>query len=266
MDLQLKGKRALVTGSSDGLGETLVKALAAEGAAVVVHGRDEARTLAVAEYVRENGGDASVAVGDLGTDAGADEIAAAALGDGPIDILVNNAGRYDPMAGWTTTSSREWADIYNINVISSVRMTHRLVPAMRERGWGRVIQIGSATGQFPQASQPHYAATNAARSNLAASLAHELKGSGVTSNAVAAGGILTPKGQEFLTGIGAQHGWGESWEEMESKVVDTLAPNDVGRIGRREEYADVVAFLASPRSGYITGTTLRVDGGWYDAA
>lgn len=266
MDLQLRGKRALVTGSSGGLGETLVKTLAAEGAAVVVHGRDEARTLAVAKYVRENGGEATVAIGDLGTDAGADEVAAAALRDGPVDILVNNAGRYDPMAGWTTTSSGEWADIYNINVISSVRTTQRFVPAMRERGWGRVIQIGSVTGQLPQASQPHYAATNAARDNLAASLAHELKHSGVTSNAVSAGGVLTPGIQDFLTGIGAQHGWGESWEEMESKVVGAFGPNDVGRVGRREEYADVVAFLASPRSGYITGATLRVDGGWYDAA
>ncbi|WP_371778306.1 SDR family NAD(P)-dependent oxidoreductase [Streptosporangium subroseum] len=265
MDLQLSGKRALVTGSSSGLGETIVKLLAAEGAAVVVHGRDEARTAAVAKSIREDGGDATVAIGDLGTDAGADAVEAAVADGGPVDILVNNVGIYNMTMGWASSSPEDWAEIYNVNVISSVRTIQRFVPGMRERGWGRVIQISSVTGEFPAASQPHYAATNAARNNLAASLSRELKHSGVTSNSVAAGGILTPAVQDFLVNLGRQNGWGETWQGIEPNLVNALAPNDVGRIGRRREYADLVAFLASPVAGYINGATLRADGGRYDA-
>jgi len=103
MDLQLGGKRALVTGSSSGLGEEIARVLAAEGAAVVVHGRDEARTEAVAKSIRGGGGTASIAIGDLSTDAGADQVQAAAASEGPVDILVNNAGVYDPEAQWSDT-------------------------------------------------------------------------------------------------------------------------------------------------------------------
>jgi NAD(P)-dependent dehydrogenase (short-subunit alcohol dehydrogenase family) len=260
MDLQLGGKRALVTGSSSGLGEAIATRLAAEGASVVVHGRDHARTVAVAKAICDAGGDASYVLGDLGTDRGADEVRAAA---GPVDVLVNNIGTYDPSLGWATTSAQDWADIYNVNVLTSVRMIQRLVPAMRERGWGRVIQIGSVVGAVPAASQPHYAATNGARNSLAKSLARELKHTGVTSNAVAAGGILTAASVPRLLEIGRQHGFGDTWEEAEPRLVEALAPNDVGRIGRPEEYAALVAYLASPLSAYVTGAVLAVDGGWY---
>ncbi|MFE4369110.1 SDR family NAD(P)-dependent oxidoreductase [Streptomyces sp. NPDC056835] len=263
MDLQLVGRRALVTGSSSGLGEAIARRLAAEGAAVVVHGRDRTRTAAVARSIREDGGIAGIAIGDLATDAGAGEVQAAAVEDGPIDILVNNAGIYDPAARWGETPPEAWAEMYNVNVIASVRMVQRLLPGMRERGWGRVIQISSVTGHRPTASQPHYAATNAARNNLATSLARELKHSGVTSNAVAAGGILTPAALDFVVGAGKARGWGETWAEIEPKAV-ALAPNDVGHIARPDEYANLVAFLAGPAAGYINGTTLHIDGGSYD--
>jgi NAD(P)-dependent dehydrogenase (short-subunit alcohol dehydrogenase family) len=244
MDLQLSGKRALVTGSTSGLGEEIAKVLAAEGAAVVVHGRDEARAEAVAKCIRAAGGHADLAIGDLTTDEGADAVAAAV--DGPIDVLVNNMG------------------IYNVNVISSVRTIQRFVPGMRERGWGRVIQISSVTGRLPQSSQPHYAGSNAARNNLATSLARELKHTGVTSNAIAAGGILTPSGVALLTGLAAEHGWGDTWADIERYAVTELGPNDVGRIGRPSEYASLVAFLAGPAADYITGATLQADGGRRD--
>ncbi|WP_411129263.1 SDR family NAD(P)-dependent oxidoreductase [Streptomyces sp. x-19] len=263
MDLQLVGKRALVTGSSSGLGEAIVRRLAAEGAAVVVHGRDRRRTSAVATSIREDGGIAGIAIGDLATDAGAGEVQAAAVGDGSVDILVNNVGIYAPTAQWAETPPDAWAEMYNINVISSVRMIQHLVPGMRARGWGRVIQISSVTGRLPAANQPHYAATNAARNNLAISLARELKHSGVTSNAVAPGGILTPATVDFLVGVGKAQGWGETWAEIEPKA-SALAPNDVGRIGKPDEYANLVAFLASPAADYINGTTLGIDGGAYE--
>jgi 3-oxoacyl-[acyl-carrier protein] reductase len=265
MDLQLGGKRALVTGSSNGLGEEIARVLAAEGAAVVVHGRDEARTEAVAKSIRGDGGTASMAIGDLSTDAGADQVQAAVASAGPVDILVNNAGVYDPEAQWSDTVPGAWAEMYNIDVISSVRMIQRLLPSMRARGWGRVIQVSSVLGDLPKAHQPHYAAANAARNNLAASLARELKHSGVTSNAVAPGSILTPARKDAVIGIGKQNGWGESFEEIEQKYVNANNPNDTGRLGRPRDYADAVAFLASPVAGYITGATLRIDGGWYDS-
>jgi NAD(P)-dependent dehydrogenase (short-subunit alcohol dehydrogenase family) len=140
MDLKLVGKRALVTGSSSGLGAAIVKLLAAEGAAVVVHGRNESRANAVAEAIRTRGGSAEVALGDLATDAGADAVAHAALAGGPIDILVNNAGIL-PRQSWMEATAEMWAQTYNSNVISSVRMIQRLVPQMRERHWGRVGRV-----------------------------------------------------------------------------------------------------------------------------
>jgi NAD(P)-dependent dehydrogenase (short-subunit alcohol dehydrogenase family) len=257
MDLQLHGKRALVTGASSGLGEQIATRLAAEGASVVVHGRDHARTVAVAKAI-----DAEHVIGDLGSDRGADEVYDA-VQDGPVDILVNNAGAYDMSAGWTTASTQDWADLYNVNVLSSVRMIQRLVPGMRERGWGRVIQISSVTGAAPAASQPHYAATNGARNSLAKSLARELRHTGVTSNAVAAGGILTPASIPPLTELGRQRGWGQDWDEIEPQLVEALAPNDIGRLGRPAEYTSLVAYLASPLSSYLTGTVIAADGGWH---
>lgn len=260
MDLKLTGKRALVTGSSSGLGEAIVKLLAAEGAAVVVHGRDEGRTKAVAEAIRANGGSAEIAIGDLATDEGADAVAKAALSGGTIDILVNNAGVL-PRQSWMGTTAEQWAQTYNINVISGVRMIQRLVPQMREQHWGRVIQIGGGLSMQPAAIGSDYNAALAARHNLAVSLARELKDTGVTSNVVSPGAILTPQGVPQLAHMAKAQGWGETPEEMERAVVQHIAPNDVGRLGRPEEIAAAVAYLGSPFADYISGATIRIDGG-----
>jgi 3-oxoacyl-[acyl-carrier protein] reductase len=264
MDLRLAGKRALVTGSSSGIGEAIVKLLAAEGAAVVVHGRDESRANAVAAAIRATGGRAELALGDLATDAGADAVAVAALAFGPLDILVNNAGVVAGEAGflsWADATAADWAQAYNTNVISGVRMIQRLVPQMRERHWGRVIQIGGGLSQQPGAAGPYYNVTLAARHNLAVSLARELKDTGVTSNVVSPGAILGEKSRAILTHMAPAHGWGETWEEIERNVTQGMAPNDVGRFGRPEEIAAAVAYLASSLADYVSGATIRVDGG-----
>ncbi|MDX3660132.1 SDR family NAD(P)-dependent oxidoreductase [Streptomyces sp. ID05-26A] len=253
MELNLKGKRALVTGSSSGLGEAIARLLAAEGADVVVHGRHEARARAVAADI----GAAAVAIGDLATDAGADAVAAVA---GEIDVLVNNAGGY-AHTGWEDAAPREWREIYEANVISAVRMIQRLVPGMRARGWGRVIQIGGGLGSQPIAVQPHYSATLAARHTLAVSLARELKDTGVTSNVVSPGAIMVDSVEAWLTKQAPGNGWGETWQEIERNAVSALVPNDVGRFGRPEEIAGAVAYLASPYADYVSGATIRVDGG-----
>lgn len=261
MDLRLTGKRALVTGSSSGIGEAIVKLLAAEGVAVVVHGRSVSRANAVAEAIRAGGGNAEVALGDLTTDAGADAVAAAALVSGPIDILVNNAGVIGYLS-WTEATVADWAETYNTNVISSVRMIQRLVPQMRERHWGRIIQTGGGLSQQPGAVMPHYSASLAARHNLAVSLARELKDTGVTSNVVSPGAILASEAaRSQLIHMGQTQGWGETWEEIEHNATQSMAPNDVGRLGRPEEIAAAVAYLASPIADYVSGATIRVDGG-----
>ncbi len=261
MDLRLAGKRALVTGSSSGIGEAIAKLLAEEGVAVVVHGRNEDRVNAVAQAISAEGGSAAVAVGDLTTDAGADAVAAAALASGPIDILVNNAG-FIGYLSWTEATVADWSQTYNTNVISAVRMIQRLVPQMREQQWGRVIQIGGGLSQQPSAVMPDYNASLAARHNLAVSLARELKDTGVTSNVVSPGAILASEAARAqLTHMAQAHGWGETWEEIERNATQAMAPNDVGRLGRPEEIAAAVAYLASPLADYVSGATIRVDGG-----
>ncbi|MGP4014551.1 SDR family NAD(P)-dependent oxidoreductase [Saccharopolyspora sp. 5N708] len=260
MDLKLTGKRALVTGSTQGLGEATARMLAAEGAAVVIHGRDETRAKAVAEAVCADGGRADVAIGDLSTDSGADAVAAAVLAGGVVDILVNNAGAYDQVS-WPDATPDIWARTYNVNVISGVRMIQRLVPEMRKRRWGRVITIGGGLAIQPMAVQPHYNASLAARHNLAVSLARELADTGVTSNVVAPGAILVDSVRELLVDAAPAHGWGEAWEEIERAAVRDWVPNDIGRFGRPCEIAAAVAYLASPHADYVSGATIRVDGG-----
>ncbi|MFP3505107.1 SDR family NAD(P)-dependent oxidoreductase [Burkholderia sp. SIMBA_062] len=260
MDLNLSGKRVLVTGSTAGLGEAIAKFLAAEGATVVVHGRSSDRAEAAAAAITMAGGHAEVALGDLATDAGANAVVAKATEGGAIDILVNNAGYYHHL-NWSTALPDKWMETYEVNVLSAVRMIQRLVPAMRERGWGRVIQIGGGLAGQPVSMQPDYNASLAARHNLAVSLARDLKDSGVTSNVVAPGVILVPAVRELLENIAPQHGWGQTWEEIERGCVRDMVPNDVGRLGRPEEIAAAVAYLASPYADYVSGATIRVDGG-----
>jgi 3-oxoacyl-[acyl-carrier protein] reductase len=260
MDLELKGKRALVTGSSAGLGEAIARLMAAEGAEVIVHGRNEERAAAVAKSINDTGGRAIYVLGDLSTDEGADAVANGALTGGPIDILVNNAGAYTPRP-WLQVSVDDWRDSYNVNVLAYVRMIHRLLPTMKTMGWGRMIQIGSSGGIEPFALQPDYLAATAARHNLTVSLARELKGTGITSNTVAPGPMLVENTKNMLLNMSAQFGWGDNWADIERNAVEQFVQNDVGRFGKPEEVAAAVAYLSSPMADYVTGALLRVDGG-----
>lgn len=260
MDLRVKGKRALITGSSSGLGEAIAIMLAAEGVEVIVHGRDEERTKSVTDKINESGGKAEYVIGDLSTDEGADGIVNTALANGQVDILINNAGVYHGQP-WMEVTSKEWLDTYNINVVSGIRMAQRLLPQMRKLGWGRVVQIGSTAAMQPIAIQPDYNAAMAARHNITVSLARDLKGSGITSNTVAAGPMLVESVKNLILGMAAQNNWGDNWEEIEKHAASQFLQNDIGRFGKPEEVAAAVAYLLSSYADNVTGSILRVDGG-----
>jgi 3-oxoacyl-[acyl-carrier protein] reductase len=141
MDLNLRGKRALVTGSSAGIGAEIARVLAQEGASVVIHGRNAERANKFAAEIRAAGGAAAVALGELTDDAQAERVAhEAEAAFGGVDILVNNAGSY-PITAWWDTPPDVWLETYNTDVVAGVRLVKLLVPGMIERGWGRVIQI-----------------------------------------------------------------------------------------------------------------------------
>ena len=262
MDLQLVGKRAVVTGSSSGIGEAIAKSLAAEGVAVVVHGRREAEARRVAAEISAAGGKAVVALGDLATDAGADAVVKVANDTfGGTDILVNNAGAF-PQRPWLESTAAEWNDLYNQNVGSMVRLITRLVPGMKQRGWGRVIAIASGVATMPVGDMANYSATKAANLNLAVSLAKDLTGTGITSNTVSPGMIVTPGVEDMLKGMAPQLGLAtDDLAALEQFAVKNMVPNPSARLGRPADIAAAVTFLASPLAGYINGANLRVDGG-----
>jgi 3-oxoacyl-[acyl-carrier protein] reductase len=257
MDLGLAGKRALVTGSSSGIGAGIARLLAAEGCAVIVHGRDAAKAQAVADVI----GAAGVAIGDLATNEGADAVAAAA---GDIAILVNNAGGAVGTSAmhWTQVDEAGWEGTYQLNAIAAARMVRRLLPAMQASGWGRIINIASAAATQPIPFGPDYGAAKAAMLNMTVSLAKALGPCGVTANSVSPGMILTPAVEAWLGRLKQTMGWGDiSLEEAETRAARELTPVPVGRIGRVEEIAHAVCMIASPAAGYMTGANVRVDGG-----
>ena len=259
--MKLAGKRALVTGSSMGIGEAIARGLAAEGVAVAVHARNAEEVERVSASIQADGGSAVAVVGDLGTDAGAKEVAtkaAAALGG--IDILVNNVGILT-FATWADVTSQMWAELHNVNVLGAVRMIREIVPIMRTTGWGRVVQISSAEASDPFAMFPHYAATKAALVNLTVSLAKDLNRTGVTANTVTPGIIRTAGVEAFYRQMAGARGWGDDWAEIEQHALHEILDNPIGRFGLPEEVADTVVFICSPRAAYITGADIRVDGG-----
>lgn len=258
MDLGLAGKRALVTGSSSGIGAGIARMLSAEGCTVVVHGRDAGKAQSVADSI---GGDTRVAVGDLSTNAGADAVVETA---GEIDILVNNAGGAVGTSAmhWTEVDEAGWEGTYQLNAIAAARMIRRLLPGMQARGWGRIINVASAAATQPIALGPDYGAAKAAMLNMTVSLAKSLGPCGVTANSVSPGMILTPAVEAWLGNLKRNMGWGDiSLEEAEARAARELTPIPVGRIGRVEEIAYVVCLIASPNAGYMTGANVRMDGG-----
>lgn len=261
MDLELGDRVALVTGSHRGTGAGIAAALAREGARVAVHGFEPGQADRVSEGLRAAGADAHPFHGDI-TD---DEAAAALAGEvldrlGRVDVLVNNYGVAEP-GSWAATPTRDWVGIYQKNVLSGVRMVHAFAPGMRERGWGRIVWLGTIGALRPAARMPHYYASKATLANICASLAKELSGTGITVNLVSPGLVATDEVRLHLRRRAQAKGWGEEWETIQRSALREMTGASTGRIVEVDEVASLVAFLASERAGAIHGTQIRIDGG-----
>jgi NAD(P)-dependent dehydrogenase (short-subunit alcohol dehydrogenase family) len=263
MDLLLQGKRALVTGSSSGIGAGIAKMLSEEGVAVVVHGRNAERLERVAGEIADGGAPVATALGDLATDDGADAVARVALDAfGGIDILVNNAGGSsdEEKKSWFDVPLSEWVATYQKNVVAAGRLIHQLAPPMRAWGWGRLIQISSAAGTIPTSAQPDYGPAKAAMLNMSLGLSKTLAGSGVTVNTVSPGMIMTDGLRTFLHTFAAKRGWGEDIDKAAEYILKGTGQT-VRRIGQVEDIAFAVTYLASPRADFVNGVNMHLDGG-----
>src|SRR5699024_9415570 len=226
---------------------------------ILVHGRNHDAAEAVADRIRSSGAACDVVLGDLTDPAEAERVASRARTFAP-DILVNNAGPFAEH-DWETTTPEDWWGVMNSNVVSRVRMIQAAVPLMRERGWGRVVNIGSRAVTTPLPNMVEYSAAKAAVVNMTTSLARHLAGSGITVNCVSPGVILTESLQHMFEERNRAKGSASTWSAIEAEVVSEYAPNPSGRLGRGEDIAAAVAFLASPAADYINGINFRVDGG-----
>jgi 3-oxoacyl-[acyl-carrier protein] reductase len=262
VDLKLDGKRALVTGSTSGIGRAVATALAGEGAVVAVHGRDRKRAEETAAAIAGSGGKVVVALGDLSRDDGREGVVSSVESElGGIDILVNNVGG-STRDGWPAAEPADWAAMLNLNVVSAVHLIGAFTPGMRAREWGRIIQVGSAAGANPPPSMAGYGAAKAALANLTVSLAKDLAGSGVTANIVSPGPTLTEGWREFALSFARSQGMGEDFEAARAALMSGPLANPSGRLAEPGEVAALIALVASPLAASINGANLRIDGGF----
>ncbi|UQA92504.1 SDR family NAD(P)-dependent oxidoreductase [Streptomyces halobius] len=259
MDLRLAGHGALVTGSSSGIGATIAETLADEGCDVLVHGRNAAAAAAVAERIAVRGVRAEVVLGDL-TEPGVAEQVAVTARDFGARILVNNAGPFAEH-DWESSRPSDWRAAFEGNVLPTVRVTQTLLPSLRAQGWGRVITIGSRAVRTPLPNMVTYSAAKAAVVNMTTSLARHLAGTGVTANCVSPGVIVTPSMRRMFEERAAAADEGDDGGAAEADILAEYAPNPTGRLGRPEDVAAAVGYLASPVADYVNGIELRVDGG-----
>src|SRR5271154_1019940 len=255
MDLKLKGKRALVTGSTAGIGAAIAAALAREGAHVIVNGRSPADVdKAVAMLKDESGGDLVGFAGDVGTAA---PIQRLVRRHPEVDILVNNLGIFEPKP-FEDIPDADWTRFFEVNVLSGVRLSRAYLPAMRRANWGRIIFISSESGLQTPVEMIHYGVTKTAQIAVARGLAEAVAGSGITVNSVLPGPTKSRGVVDFVAALGA----GASFDAFQTEFFQKIRPTSlIKRFEEPEEIASFVTYLASPLASAITGAALRVDGG-----
>src|SRR4051794_24907359 len=245
MDLGIGGRTALVLGASRGIGRGIAAALAREGARVGMASRSRER---VAEAADEIEGEAVAFEADTEDLERLASLPGEVEGElGPVDILVTNTGG-PPLGGALDNPMEEWERAYRSLVLAPRVLAEAAMPGMRERRWGRIVNISSSSVREPI---PHLTLSNAHRMAAVGffkTLASEVAGDGITVNTVATGRFATDR---------LASNWG-SWEEMERGAAEGVP---AGRLGRTEEYGDLVAFLCSERAAYLTGAVIPLDGG-----
>ncbi|MFC0553810.1 SDR family NAD(P)-dependent oxidoreductase [Planotetraspora thailandica] len=241
---ELSGTGALVTGATKGIGRVTAQALARLGAAVVLSGRDEQQGKQAVEEIRTLGGEAHFVAADLHDEASARSLARSATAlVGKVDVLVNNAGIY-PFAPTTEMTEKDFDAVYGVNVKAPYFLVAELAPAMAERGHGSIINVSTMVAEYGHAGYSLYGSSKAAVVLLTKSWAAEFGPRGVRVNAVSPG----PTRTEGTAPMGEN--------------LDALAKTfPAGRPARPEEIVEAITFLASPKSSYIHGTTVHVDGG-----
>jgi NAD(P)-dependent dehydrogenase (short-subunit alcohol dehydrogenase family) len=258
MDLQLNGKRALVTGSTAGIGYAIAEALAREGVAVIVNGRTKQRVEQAAARLRSAApsGSVDVLTADLGTTGGAD---AAARQFPELDILVNNLGIFEPKP-FEQISDGDWLRFFEVNVLSGVRLSRHYLPGMKERNWGRIVFISSESAVQIPAEMIHYGMTKTAQLAISRGLAETTAGTGVTVNAVLAGPTASEGVSEFVDKLASEGNTDRA--TFEKEFFQSMRPTSLlRRFARPDEVAAMVAFLCSPLSSATNGAAVRADGG-----
>lgn len=256
MNLQLDKKRALITGSTRGIGKAVAKQLAAEGARVIVTGRNRDEAQAVAKEIGEG---AEAISADLSTLAGAEALSHGAMAGGPVDILVNNAGIFEPKAFLEIPDS-DWLRFYEVNVLSGVRLSRLLLPAMLQRNWGRILFVSSESAISIPQEMVHYGMTKTAQLAVSRGIAESTKGTGVTVNSVLPGPTLSDGVGTFVEQMAKDQG--VSPEQMEREFFKTARPTSLlQRFATVEEVASMIVYLSSPLASATNGAALRCDGG-----
>ena len=260
LGIDLRGRTAVVTGSTQGIGLAIARRLAEAGAGVVLNGRSSERVDAAVELLAAETGVAVRGVAADVTDAAGAE--ALARDVGAVDILVNNLGIFGATSA-LEIGDDEWRRYFEVNVLTAARLTRLVLPGMIERSWGRVLNIASDSAIVIPEEMIHYGVSKTAMLGLSRGFAKAAAGSGVTVNSVIAGPTHTEGVEEFVYQLVDPE---LPWDQAQREFMRTARPQSlIGRLIEPEEIANMVAYLASPLASATTGGALRVDGGYVDA-